>query len=159
MILVGNLGSDPEVRTTPGGQRVANFRMATSRSWNGQDGQRQEKTEWHSIVAWGKLADICERYLQKGKQVYVEGRLETRSWQDKEGQTRYKTEVICETMQMLGRAGERGGDPGMDSPPRGGMPDESMAPAGVAAAVAAVRTTTCRSSAPRGSSRTGQETR
>jgi single-strand DNA-binding protein len=130
VILVGNLGSDPEVRTTPGGQRVANFRMATSRSWNGQDGQRQEKTEWHSIVAWGKLADICERYLQKGKQVYVEGRLETRSWQDKEGQTRYKTEVICETMQMLGRAGERGGDPAMDSPPRGGMPDESMAPAG-----------------------------
>jgi single-strand DNA-binding protein len=130
VILVGNLGSDPEVRTTPGGQRVANFRMATSRSWNGQDGQRQEKTEWHSIVAWGKLADICERYLTKGKQVYVEGRLETRSWQDKEGQTRYKTEIICETMQMLGRAGERGGEPGGDMPRGGGAPDESFAPAG-----------------------------
>ncbi len=131
VILVGNLGSDPEIRTTPGGQRVANFRMATSRSWTGQDGQRQEKTEWHSIVAWGKLADICERFLNKGKQVYVEGRLETRSWQDKEGQTRYKTEVICETMQMLGRAGaDRGGEPAMDSPPRGGAPDESLAPAG-----------------------------
>jgi single-strand DNA-binding protein len=132
VILVGNLGSDPEVRTTPGGQRVANFRMATSRSWTGQDGQRQEKTEWHSIVAWGKLADICERYLNKGKQVYVEGRLETRSWQDKEGQTRYKTEVICEQMQMLGRAGggDRNGDPGMESPQRGGAPDESLAPAG-----------------------------
>jgi len=131
VILVGNLGSDPEVRTTPGGQRVANFRLATSRNWTGQDGQRQEKTEWHSIVAWGKLADIVEKYLQKGKQVYVEGRLETRTWQDKEsGQTRYKTEVICETMQMLGRAGERNGDPGVESPPRGGAPEESFTPAG-----------------------------
>ena len=132
VILVGNLGSDPEVRTTPGGQRVANFRMATSRSWTGQDGQRQEKTEWHSVVAWGKLADICERYLTKGKQIYVEGRLETRQWQDKEsGQNRYKTEIICETMQMLGRAGaDRNGEPGVDMPSRGGAPDESFAPAG-----------------------------
>jgi single-strand DNA-binding protein len=129
VILVGNLGSDPEVRTTPTGQRVANFRLATSRNWTGQDGQRQEKTEWHSIVAWAKLADICERYLAKGKQVYVEGRLETRSWQDKEGQTRYKTEIICETMQMLGRAGERNGEPAMDSP-RGAAPEESLSPAG-----------------------------
>jgi single-strand DNA-binding protein len=129
VILVGNLGSDPEVRTTPGGQRVANFRLATSRQWTGQDGQRQEKTEWHSIVAWGKLADICERYLQKGKQVYVEGRLETRSWQDKEGQTKYKTEIICETMQMLGRAGERNGEPSFDAPSRGGAPDENYQPA------------------------------
>jgi len=130
VILVGNLGSDPEVRTTPGGQRVANFRLATSRNWTGQDGQRQEKTEWHSIVAWAKLAEICERYLTKGKQVYVEGRLETRSWQDKEGQTRYKTEIICETMQMLGRAGERNGEQPMDAPPRGGAPEESLSPAG-----------------------------
>ena len=132
VILVGNLGSDPEVRSTPGGQRVANFRLATSRNWTGQDGQKQEKTEWHSIVAWGKLADIVERYLQKGKQVYVEGRLETRNWQDKEsGQTRYKTEVVCETMQMLGRAGERNGDPGVDPGARGGSgaPEETFAPA------------------------------
>ena len=127
VILVGNLGSDPEVRSTTGGQRVANFRMATSRQWTGQDGQRQEKTEWHSVVAWGKLADIVERYLTKGKQVYVEGRLETRSWQDKENQTRYKTEIVCEQMQMLGRAGERGGEPGVD--PRGGGGDETFAPA------------------------------
>ena len=130
VILVGNLGSDPEVRSTPGGQRVANFRLATSRQWTGQDGQRQEKTEWHSIVAWGKLADICERYLQKGKQVYVEGRLETRSWQDKDSQqTRYKTEVICETMQMLGRPGERNGEPSFDAPARGSAPDDSYQPA------------------------------
>jgi len=132
VILVGNLGSDPEIRTTTSGQRVANFRLATSRQWTGQDGQRQEKTEWHSIVAWAKLADICERYLQKGKQVYVEGRLETRSWQDKEGQTRYKTEIVCETMQMLGRPGgvdRNEGDGGSDSP-RGGAPrDESYEPA------------------------------
>lgn len=128
VILVGNLGSDPEIRSTPGGQRVANFRMATSRQWTGQDGQRQEKTEWHSIVAWGKLADIVERYLTKGKQVYVEGRLETRSWADKENPnvTRYKTEIICEQMQMLGRPGEKGTDPGMDQ--RGGG-DETFAPA------------------------------
>ncbi len=129
VILVGNLGSDPEVRATPGGQRVANFRLATSRSWTGQDGQRQEKTEWHSIVAWGKLAEICERYLTKGKQVYVEGRLETRSWQDKEGQTRYKTEIVCDQMQMLGRAGDRNGETPNDMP-RSGAPEETMAPAG-----------------------------
>ncbi|HLQ65981.1 MAG TPA: single-stranded DNA-binding protein [Candidatus Limnocylindrales bacterium] len=129
VILVGNLGSDPELRTTPGGQRVANFRLATSRQWTGNDGQKQEKTEWHSIVAWAKLADICERYLTKGKQVYVEGRLETRSWQDKEGQTRYKTEIICETMQMLGRPGERNGDASYEAPARGSAPDENFAPA------------------------------
>jgi single-strand DNA-binding protein len=131
VILVGNLGRDPEVRSTPGGQRVANFSVATSRAWTSQDGQKQEKTEWHNIVAWGKLADICERYLTKGKQIYIEGRLETRSWQDKEsGQTKYRTEVICETMQMLGRAGaDRNGD--YESGPRGGgPPDESFAPAG-----------------------------
>jgi single-strand DNA-binding protein len=130
VILVGNLGSDPEVRTTPGGQRVANFRIATSRSWSGQDGQRQEKTEWHSIVAWGKLAVICERYLTKGKQVYIEGRLETRSWQDKENQTRYKTEIICDQMQMLGRAGDRNGEPQTEGPRGGNLPEENMAPAG-----------------------------
>ena len=136
VILVGNLGSDPEVRATPSGQRVANFRLATSRSWTGQDGQRQEKTEWHSIVVWGKQADIAERYLQKGKQIYLEGRLETRSWQDKEGQTRYKTEVICENFQMLGRAGDRnggeaGGDYQRDRGAAGAPPsEESMSQAG-----------------------------
>lgn len=129
VILIGNLGKDPEVRSTTTGQRVANFSLATSRSWTGQDGQRQEKTEWHSIVVWGKLAEICEKYLQKGKQVYIEGRIETRSWQDKEGQTKYKTEIICEQMTMLGRAGtggERnggdGGHGGSDSPRGGSAP-------------------------------------
>jgi single-strand DNA-binding protein len=132
VILVGNLGSDPEVRATTSGQRVANFRLATSRSWTGQDGQRQEKTEWHSIVVWGKQAEIAERFLQKGKQIYLEGRLETRSWQDKEGQTRYKTEVICENFQMLGRAGDRNGEPSNDDSRdrAGAAPEESMSQAG-----------------------------
>jgi len=135
VMLIGNLGKDPEVRTTTTGQRVANFSLATSRSWTGQDGQRQEKTEWHSIVVWGKLVDICEKYLQKGKQVYIEGRIETRSWQDKEGQTRYKTEIICDQMTMLGRAGsggERNGGEGggYDAPRGGGAPrDENYEPA------------------------------
>jgi len=135
VMLIGNLGKDPEVRTTTTGQRVANFSLATSRSWTGQDGQRQEKTEWHSIVVWGKLVDICEKYLQKGKQVYIEGRIETRSWQDKEGQTRYKTEIICDQMTMLGRAGlggeRNGGDGGgYDGPRGGGAPrDENYEPA------------------------------
>ncbi|HEU4333664.1 MAG TPA: single-stranded DNA-binding protein [Candidatus Eisenbacteria bacterium] len=132
VILIGNLGRDPEVRTTTTGQRVANFTLATSRQWTGQDGQRQEKTEWHSIVVWGKLAEICEKYLQKGKQVYIEGRIETRQWQDKEGQTRYKTEIICEQMTMLGRAGDRnGGGEGGYEPARGGAAprDENYEPA------------------------------
>jgi single-strand DNA-binding protein len=134
VILIGNLGKDPEVRSTTSGLRVANFSLATSRSWTGQDGQRQEKTEWHSIVVWGKLAEICEKYLQKGKQVYIEGRIETRSWQDKEGQTKYKTEIICEQMTMLGRAGDRsGGEGGGYDAPRSGAPrDESFEPAGAA---------------------------
>ena len=138
VILIGNLGKDPEVRATTTGQRVANFSLATSRSWTGQDGQRQEKTEWHSIVVWGKLAEICEKYLQKGKQVYIEGRIETRSWQDKEGQTKYKTEIICEQMTMLGRAGgeknggdDKSGSEGGYDAPRGSAPkDESYEPAG-----------------------------
>jgi single-strand DNA-binding protein len=135
-MLIGNLGKDPEVRSTTTGQRVANFSLATSRSWTGQDGQRQEKTEWHSIVVWGKLVDICEKYLQKGKQVYIEGRIETRSWQDKEGQTKYKTEIICDQMTMLGRAGggDRnsgdGGYGGSDSSRGGsGSRDENYEPA------------------------------
>ena len=137
-ILIGNLGKDPEIRSTTSGQRVANFSLATSRSWTGQDGQRQEKTEWHSIVVWGKLVDICEKYLQKGKQLYIEGRIETRSWQDKEGQTKYKTEIVCDQMTMLGRAGtgeRNGGEGGGYEAPRGGggaPRDESFEPAGAA---------------------------
>jgi single-strand DNA-binding protein len=102
VILIGNLGSDPETRTTPSGTKVATFNLATNEGWTGKDGTRQERTEWHRIVAWGKLADICEQYLRKGRQVYIEGRLTTRSWEDKQGGQRKTTEIVAQTMQMLG---------------------------------------------------------
>jgi single-strand DNA-binding protein len=109
VILVGNLGSDPQVRYTPGGQAVANFNIATSERFNNKAGEKEERTEWHRIVAWGKLAEICQQYLKKGKQVYIEGRLQTRQWEDQQGQKRQTTEIVAQTMQMLGRAGEGGG--------------------------------------------------
>lgn len=119
VILVGNLGRDPEVRSTPSGQQVAKFSVATTRKWKDRDGNRQEKTEWHNIVVWGKQAEIAGQYLTKGKQVYIEGRLETSSW-EKEGQKHYKTDVICDQFTMLGSRGDsaRGGSepaPGPDS--------------------------------------------
>jgi single-strand DNA-binding protein len=112
VILVGNLGSDPQVRYTPGGQAVANFNIATSERFNNKAGEKEERTEWHRIVAWGKLAEICQQYLKKGKQVYIEGRLQTRQWEDQQGQKRQTTEIVAQTMQMLGRAGEGGGPGG-----------------------------------------------
>jgi single-strand DNA-binding protein len=103
VILIGNLGKDPEVRFTPGGQAVANFNIATSESWTDKtSGQKVEKTEWHRIVVWGKLAELCGEYLKKGRQCYVEGRLQTREWTDKEGQKKYTTEVVANTVQFLG---------------------------------------------------------
>src|SRR5262245_52858191 len=104
-ILIGNLGANPEVRYTQGGSTVANLRLATTRRWTGKDGQRQEETEWHNVVAFGKLADICSQYLQKGKQIYVEGRIRTRQWQDQQGNKRYTTEIVMEQMTMLGARG------------------------------------------------------
>lgn len=106
VILVGNLGKDPELRYTPSGTAVVNFSLATSESFKDRDGNRQERTEWHNIVAWRQLAEICGKYLHKGKQVYVEGKLQTRKWQDKNGVDRYTTEIIADSMQMLGRAGD-----------------------------------------------------
>ena len=102
VILVGRLGQNPEVRYTPSGAAVANFSIATSESWMDKGGQKQERTEWHRIVVWGKLAELCNQYLSKGRQVYVEGRLQTREWQDKTGQTKYTTEVQAQTVQFLG---------------------------------------------------------
>lgn len=102
-ILIGNLGRDPEVRFTPGGQAVSNFSIATTDRWkNKQSGNFEERTEWHNIVAWGKLAELCKEYLSKGRQVYIEGRLQTRSWDDKEGKKRYTTEVVAQVVQFLG---------------------------------------------------------
>ncbi len=109
VILIGNLGRDPEVRTTPSGQPVASFSIATNRRWRDRDGNRQEQTEWHNIVCWGRQAEIAGQYLTKGKQIYVEGRLQTRSWDDREtGQKRYKTEIVCDNFQMLGQRGDAG---------------------------------------------------
>jgi single-strand DNA-binding protein len=102
VILIGNLGADPEVRFTPGGQAVANFRIATSESWQDKNGQKQERTEWHRIVVWGKLAELCGEYLKKGRQCYIEGRLQTREWTDKENKKNYTTEVVANTVQFLG---------------------------------------------------------
>ena len=109
VILVGNLGNDPELRYTPSGSAVANFSIATSEEWKDKNtGEKQSRTEWHRIVAFGRLGEICGEYLHKGKQVYVEGRLQTRSWEDRDGNKRYTTEVLAREMQMLGRAGKEG---------------------------------------------------
>ncbi|NMO20239.1 single-stranded DNA-binding protein [Pyxidicoccus fallax] len=102
VILIGNLGADPEVRFTPGGQAVANFRIATSDSWTDKNGQKQERTEWHRIVVWGKLAELCGEYLKKGRQCYIEGRLQTREWTDKENRKNYTTEVVANSVTFLG---------------------------------------------------------
>ena len=102
VILVGNLGRDPEVRFMPNGEAVCNFSIATTDSWKDKSGQKQERTEWHNIVMYRKLAEIAGEYLKKGLPVYVEGRLQTRKWQTKEGQDRYTTEIIADQMQMLG---------------------------------------------------------
>src|SRR4051794_26857535 len=107
VILVGNLGRDPEVRYTPGGQAVANFTVATNDSWTDKAGQKQERTEWHRIVVWAKLAELCGEYLSKGRQVYVEGRLQTREWTNKEGAKQYTTEVVANQVVFLS-GGERG---------------------------------------------------
>ncbi len=108
VILIGHVGQDPEVKYTSSGVAVANFSVATSEEWTDKNtGEKQKRTEWHRIVAWRRLGEICGEYLRKGKQVYVEGRLETRAWEDRDGNKRYTTEIIANQMQMLGPAAER----------------------------------------------------
>ncbi len=102
VLLIGRLGNNPEIRFTNTGTAVANFNLATSENWNDKSGQRQERTEWHRVVVWGKLAELCEKYLAKGRQCFVEGRLQTRSWDDKDGNKRYTTEIVATTVQFLG---------------------------------------------------------
>ncbi len=135
VMLIGNLGSDPEMRFTASGSAVANFSIACSRSYTDREGQRQEVTEWVRIVAWQRLAELAGQYLQKGRSVYVEGRLQTRQWQDREGNNRYTTEVVANDIQFLG--GRGGGDFGgggggggwQDGPDNfGGGPDASDLP-------------------------------
>ncbi len=113
VILVGNLGADPEIRYTQSGTAVATFSVATTERWKGQDGEMQENTEWHRIVAWSRLAEICGEYLRKGSRVYIEGKLQTRTWEDQGGNKRYTTEVVTREMKMLSArpSDERGGPP------------------------------------------------
>jgi single-strand DNA-binding protein len=121
VILVGNLGRDPEVRTTPNGQPVAKFSLATNRRRKDRDGNRIDETEWHNIVCWGRQAEIAGEYLSKGKQIYVEGRIQTSSWEDRQsGEKKYRTEIICENFQMLGTRGESGGGGYRSSAPSAG---------------------------------------
>ena len=113
VILIGNLGQDPETRTMPSGMTVANLRIATSENWKDkQTGEQKERTEWHTVACFGRLGEIAGEYLRKGSQVYIEGSLRTRKWQDKEGKDRYTTEVIADEMQMLGGRGGAGGGGG-----------------------------------------------
>ena len=138
VILVGNLGKDPEVRYTPSGQAVANFNIATNENWTDKQGQKQERTEWHRIVVWGKVAELCGEYLSKGRQVYIEGRLQTREWTNKEGAKQYTTEVVANPVGGVvflsggdrGNRGVKGSSapaddfgappPGLDEAPSGG---------------------------------------
>lgn len=124
VILVGNLGKDPELRYTPSGAAVATFSLATTERYKDRDGNRQEKTEWHNIVAWRQLAEICGKYLHKGKQIYIEGRIQTRSYDDRDGNKRYITEIVADQMQMLGRAGDEGGSSSYGGH-SGGQPQQS----------------------------------
>jgi len=122
-MLIGNLGADPEVRTTNNGSKVATVSLATGRQWTGQGGEKQEKTEWHRVVLWNNkgsaLADLAEKFMKKGDRIYVEGRIEYRTWQDREGQTRYTTEINVQDMVMLSGRGD-GGAPSADRAEKGG---------------------------------------
>ena len=137
VILVGNLGRDSELRYTPGGAAVATLNLATTEVWNDRNNQRQEKTEWHRVVLWGKQAESLQEYLTKGKQIFVEGRLQTRQWDDKDGNKRYTTEIKADRITLLGGGGggrgggmERGGGAamggGMDEPPVEPLTDDDI---------------------------------
>jgi len=123
VMIIGHLGRDPEMRYTPSGRPVTTFTMAVSRSWNTVDGERHSETEWFNIVAWGNLAEICKQYLNKGQQVYIEGRLQTRRWEDKEGNKHTSIEVVANEMMMLGdrrdnnQSQEGAADEGQTEPP------------------------------------------
>ena len=125
VILIGNLGKDPELKYTPSGQAVANFSLATNEKWKDKDGNMQDRTEWHNIVIWGRMAENAKEYLAKGRSVYIEGRIQTRSWDDKDGNKKYMTEIVAQSMQFLGSRGDQGSTPG-------GPPPEAPQPADLA---------------------------
>ena len=133
VILVGNLGKDPEVRYTPGGAAVANFTIATNENWTDKQGQKQERTEWHRIVVWGKAAELCGEYLSKGRQVYIEGRLQTREWNNKEGVKQYTTEVVANPVGgvVFLSGGERGAGGGRGRPGAAGEDGFGAPPPGL----------------------------
>jgi single-strand DNA-binding protein len=124
VLLIGRLTADPQLRSTPGGQQVANFSLATNRVWNDKNGQKQEATEFHNVVVWGRQAEVASRFLVKGSLAYVEGRLQTRSWNDQQGQKRKTTEVVAERIQLGPRPGGAGAMP--NRPPQGGGAMETM---------------------------------
>jgi len=125
VLLIGNLGRDPELRYTPSGRAVANFSIATTEQWKDKEGQKQDRTDWHNIVLWGRQAEIAKDYLRKGKQIYLEGRIQTRSYDDKEGNKKWITEIIGDRFLMLGRKGDSGAADEFPPPP-----DSSSQPAG-----------------------------
>jgi single-strand DNA-binding protein len=137
VILVGNLGRDPETRYTTGGDAVTNIRVATTDTWKDKNGEKQEKTEWHTVVFFGRQAEIAGEYLKKGRQVYIEGRLQTRKWQDKEGQDRYSTEIVADRMQMLGSRESGASAASVPSDPAEREPAAAGASAGVRKSAAA----------------------
>lgn len=125
VILIGRLGTDPEIRYTGSGSAVANLSLATSENWKNKDGGKEERTEWHRVVAWGKLAELAGQYLSKGRQVYIEGRIQTRSWDDKDGQKRYTTEVVATAIQFLGGASDRDSSSDFVAPDMPPLPSDS----------------------------------
>lgn len=127
-MIIGNLGNDPEVRTTSGGSRVATLSIATSRRWTSKTGEQQEDTQWHRVVIWNKLAEVAEQYLKKGDRVYVEGRIQYRQWEDQNGQTRYTTEIVASELVMLGNRGD-GASPEYQKAPTNGGEDYEDFPA------------------------------
>jgi single-strand DNA-binding protein len=133
VILLGNLGRDPETRYTTGGDPVTNLRIATSEQWKDKSGEKQERTEWHTVVLFGRQAEVAGEYLKKGRSVYIEGRLQTRKWQDKDGQDRYSTEIVADRMQLIGSARDAGGgDVEFGSAPSRGSAAGGAAPSGSA---------------------------
>lgn len=130
VILIGNLGADPETRYLPSGDAVTNIRIATTENWKDKSGEKQEHTEWHRISFFGRQAEIAGEYLKKGSPVYIEGRIRTRKWQDKEGQDRYSTEIVADRMQLLGSRGGEGGGGGMREAPAGGSGGKAPAKKG-----------------------------
>lgn len=122
VLLIGNLGADPELSYTPSGTAKATMRLATHEVWTNKSGEKGERTEWHRLIAWGRLAEICGEYLTKGRQIFIEGRLQTRSWEDRDGNKRWTTEIVANNMQMLGSP--RGGPTEVELPPVGSeVPD------------------------------------